>query len=222
MSRVSIAAIFHKFMARGRKKGDHDARRQEIAEAACAVFLRTGLARTSLADIAREMGYTTGVLRHYFADKDELLLRAKNVMFDRVWERAYAVAEQFDGLQKLKAIAAEKIASDAESIDGYRLLAMFNGNSIGDARLMKLQHKRNEAHVAALADIVAGLQREGALRQDLDPKLEAMGILALLDGLGEAQIVHQHPYSRESQQIIVNRYIDALTPPPRIPPRRRA
>lgn len=61
-------------MTRGRAQGDQDAKRAKIAQAACDVILRLGLAQASLAEIAREMGYTTGILRHYFANKEELLL----------------------------------------------------------------------------------------------------------------------------------------------------
>lgn len=53
---------------------DHDARRIEIAEAACTTLLEVGLERTRLKDIAVSMGYTTGVLQHYFKSKEDLLL----------------------------------------------------------------------------------------------------------------------------------------------------
>src|ERR1700722_11100016 len=126
-------------MARGRTKGDHESKRIEIAEAAYKVFLRLGLERTSLADIAREIGNTTGVLRHYFVDKDELLLFTKNLVFDRTYERAKDAADRSDGLEKLRAMIRELLPTTSESIDGYRLLAMFNGGAMGHPRLMQPQ-----------------------------------------------------------------------------------
>jgi AcrR family transcriptional regulator len=89
-------------MGRGRTKGDHNAKRIEISEAACRVFLRRGLERTSLADIAREINSSTGVLRHYFSDKDEMLLYAKNLIFDRWFERASTAAQRHEGLDKIR------------------------------------------------------------------------------------------------------------------------
>jgi AcrR family transcriptional regulator len=173
---------------RGRTKGDHDSKREQIAEAACKVFLRRGLTRTSLGDIAREMGNSTGILRHYFADKEDLLLYVKNLLLDRLREKATLVAIGYDGLAKLRAIAIELLPSDSESIDGFRLLAMFNGSAIGVSRLMKLQHRRNERHIADLSVVIAALQSERVIADDLDATVEASSILALIDGMGEQQI----------------------------------
>jgi AcrR family transcriptional regulator len=202
-------------MAKGRKMGDHDARRVEIAEAACRVFLRLGLARTSLADIAREIGNTTGVLRHYFADKDEMLLYAKNLIFDRSYERASSAAARCHGLDTLRAMAGGLLPANPESVDGYRLLAMFNGSAIGDSRLMKLQDKRNATHSLQLAELISRLQKEGILLKDLNPRLEAAGVLALVDGLAEQVIMRGNSWSREQLISILNRHIDNLCPPKR-------
>lgn len=206
-------------MPRGRAKGDHDARRVQIAEAACKVFLRLGLARTSLADIAHEMGYTTGVLRHYFSDKDELLLYAKNLQFDRTHERARAAGERQNGLEKLFAIAVGFLPSDGEAIDRTRLLAMFNGNAVGDTRLTKLQHKRNDSHAALLANAIVALQRDAVLPKSLDAKFEASGILALIDGLGDQQIMRPKPWPRDVLKAILKRYVNSLEQGARVNPR---
>ena len=48
-------------------------RREEVLMHAREVIMRDGLDATSLRRIAREGGFTTGVLTHYFADKRELI-----------------------------------------------------------------------------------------------------------------------------------------------------
>src|ERR1700722_4200052 len=184
-------------MARGRTKGDHEIKRIEIAEAAYKGFLRLGLERTSLADIAREIGNTTGVLRHYFADKDELLLFAKNLVFDRTYERAKGAADRREGLDSIRAMIRELLPANSESIDGYRLLAMFNGSAIGDSRLMKLQDRRNVRHALLLADLIETLQKKGLLKKDLDLRIEAASILALIDGLAEQVIMRPSAWTRD-------------------------
>lgn len=197
-------------MARGRKRGDHEAKREEIAEAACRVFLRLGLERTSLADIAREIGNTTGVLRHYFSDKEELLLAAKNLVFDRSFEKATSAAARCIGLDMLRAMAIDLLPTTQESIDRYRLLAMFNGSAIGDVRLMRIQDKRNAMHCHQLAELMVRLQRDGMLPKDLNPQLEAAGILALVDGLADQVVMSKNSWSRKQLNALVNRYIDSL------------
>lgn len=48
-------------------------RREDVLMNARAVIMRDGLEATSLRRIAREGGFSTGVLTHYFLDKDELI-----------------------------------------------------------------------------------------------------------------------------------------------------
>lgn len=197
------------YMPRGRIKGDHDSKRVQIAEAACRVFLRLGLARSSLADIAREMGYTTGVLRHYFTDRDELLLYSKNLLFDRSHERARAAAAA-EGLESLHAMTIELLPVSGAALDGYRLLAMFNGNAIGDPRLMELQHERNHSHALLFAKVIVSLQRQGILPKKLNARIEASGILALVDGLAEQLIMKPGAWPKSALIAHVRRHIDNL------------
>ncbi len=55
---------------------DHAARRRELADAACRVIARNGLAATTLADVAAESGWSIGSIRYYFPDKDTLVASA--------------------------------------------------------------------------------------------------------------------------------------------------
>ena len=197
-------------MPRGRKKGDLGAKRVQIAEGGYQVFLRRGLERTSLADIAREIGNSTGVLRHYFSDKAELLLFAKNLLFDRSYQRAKEAAARAKGLDKIRATLVELLPSRAENIDACRLLAMFNGSAIGDAHLMKLQHKRNAGHTRLIADLIADLQVQGVVKKDLRPQFEAAALLALIDGLAEQVIMKPSSWSKADLEFLVDRQITLL------------
>lgn len=197
-------------MKRGRKPGDHGAKRVQIAEAACKAFLHLGIANASLTDIAREMGYTTGVLRHYFQDKEELLLFAKNMLFDRAHEHAASAAEGVAGLDRLRVLVLESLKLDEESVDRWRLLAMFNGSAVGDSRLMHIQHKRNERWWTLLEKELVALQASGLLSSRMNAALEARGIMAFSDGLAE-QVTMKPQAWRESQlQSLMSRYLEDL------------
>ena len=55
---------------------DHDQRRRELAQAAWNVIADSGIDGATTREIAREAGYSTGVLAHYFERKDDILLEA--------------------------------------------------------------------------------------------------------------------------------------------------
>lgn len=66
---------------------DHDARRRELARAAWRVVGRDGLDGLTTRAVAREAGWSTGVLAHYFTNREELLLAAFRLVFDDAMER---------------------------------------------------------------------------------------------------------------------------------------
>lgn len=55
---------------------DHESRRQTLAATAVAVIADSGLENATLRDIASQAGFSTGIVGHYFRNKDELMLSA--------------------------------------------------------------------------------------------------------------------------------------------------
>jgi TetR/AcrR family transcriptional regulator, transcriptional repressor of bet genes len=66
---------------------DHAQRRDEIALVACRVVAAQGFDRASMVRIAREAGYTTGMLAHYFDSKQEIIIAALRLILRRIEER---------------------------------------------------------------------------------------------------------------------------------------
>lgn len=55
---------------------DHAQRRTDLARAACAVIARSGVDGATMRAVAAEAGCTTGMVRHYYADRQELVVAA--------------------------------------------------------------------------------------------------------------------------------------------------
>jgi TetR/AcrR family transcriptional regulator, transcriptional repressor of bet genes len=66
---------------------DHARRRDEIALVACRAVARRGFAQATVAHIAREAGYTTGMVAHYFDSKQEIILAALRLILHRMDQR---------------------------------------------------------------------------------------------------------------------------------------
>jgi TetR/AcrR family transcriptional regulator, transcriptional repressor of bet genes len=66
---------------------DHARRRDEIASVACRVIARHGFEQTTIARIAAEAGYTTGMVAHYFDSKHDIVLAALRLVLRRIDER---------------------------------------------------------------------------------------------------------------------------------------
>ena len=66
------------------RQADHVERRRLFAAAALNVISRDGLEGLTLREVAREAGFTTGALTHYFQSKDEVLIAASEYAADQV------------------------------------------------------------------------------------------------------------------------------------------
>jgi len=71
-------------------------RPNELLEAALRIFADRGYASTRLEDIAATVGVTKGTIYHYFATKEELLLRA----IDHYHEQVFAPIQQVVGKRR--------------------------------------------------------------------------------------------------------------------------
>ena len=66
---------------------DHEQRRDEIALAACRVVAQYGFEHATIVRIAREAGYTTGMVAHYFDTKQDIIVAALRLILRRIEER---------------------------------------------------------------------------------------------------------------------------------------
>jgi len=61
---------------------DHEERRAEVLEATWRVIATRGLDAATVRQIAKEAGVSSGVLAHYFTDKDDILVQAHRLAYD--------------------------------------------------------------------------------------------------------------------------------------------
>jgi AcrR family transcriptional regulator len=96
------------------KEVDHPARRRELADAACRVIARNGLAGTTLALVAEESGWSIGSIRHYFPNKDELVASALWRVGERVDDRIRHRTAGGMTMNDLRITATELLPLDAD------------------------------------------------------------------------------------------------------------
>jgi AcrR family transcriptional regulator len=66
---------------------DHRQRRDEIALVACRVVAQHGFGQATIVRIAREAGYTTGMIAHYFDTKQDIIVAALRLILRRIEQR---------------------------------------------------------------------------------------------------------------------------------------
>ncbi|BBX89674.1 HTH-type transcriptional regulator PksA [Mycolicibacterium boenickei] len=156
-------------------------RQGEVVDAAIRVIARDGLSAASLRSIAREIGYTTGVVMHYFKDKQELLVAAAQAVFDPFDALLAAVApDGFDGLRRLCVVPLPTTQAN-EAL--WRIYAQALASSETEPAFAATVRSRYGAIRARVQALLAEGQHEGYLRNDFDPAAQCDILCALIDGL---------------------------------------
>lgn len=188
----------------------YDDRRIEVAKAAWRVIVREGLDRASMRAIAQELGSSTGVVTHYFRDKEELTLFALEQVFENVLEDMKTCAEGQQGIDRL--VQMIFVALPLEDIDkaDWKVWVAFLGYSIGRDRLVQEHRKRYDFLRQIICQELADLQKAKLIRADLDLTLETNALIALVDGIGAGVVICPEQFSADQQQYLVRRHINAI------------
>jgi AcrR family transcriptional regulator len=197
-----------------RVKQKQEKRRKEVSDAAWRVILREGLDRTSVRAIAQELGCTTGVVMHYFRTKDELMLFALDRVLARSTSQLSSSIESYEGLGRLERLLTESLPRDAKSEIGWKIWLAFLGHAVGHPRLM-VEHRNRYAQ---LRDFIIRelkeLRSRNFLRSDVNLRLEASALIALIDGLSIGMVIDRSQIDVKGALRLIRRYIEQLSAAP--------
>jgi AcrR family transcriptional regulator len=116
---------------------DHAQRRDEIALVACRVVAAHGFDRASMVRIAREAGYTTGMLAHYFDSKQDIIIAALRLILRRIDERLSRPTDDA-GRPDLVELLLEALPIDAHRHIECAFWITFWGQVTADKRLKRI------------------------------------------------------------------------------------
>ena len=116
---------------------DHAQRRDQIALVACRVVAAHGFDQASMVRIAREAGYTTGMLAHYFDSKQDIIIAALRLILRRIEERLLRPAPAAAPPDLLN-LLAESLPLDAHRRIECAFWTTFWGQVPADRRLKRI------------------------------------------------------------------------------------
>ncbi len=189
---------------------DHDLQREELAEAACRVIARDGLAGATVRLVAQEARCSTGPLAHYFRGKTDLLVHALRHTAAQAGSRMIEHRRRKRGLAALRGVLREALPLDAERRAEWRVWLAFWGGAAGDRALAREQAQRDAEWRALVADILKEARQAEEIRPDVDAMREASVLLALVDGIGIQAMFEPDQRSATWQETTIDRYLAGL------------
>jgi len=159
---------------------DHAKRRVELIAAGWKLIARDGLEMATMRRVAAEAGCTTGMLTHYFADRQSLLVGALRGAHERAAARMISAAVDAESdFDRLERVVMESLPLDDVRTQEWRIWLAFWGASMSNPDLAA----ENQARYVEWRSTVSALLSE-IFADDADAQNECNLLIAMIDGLG--------------------------------------
>lgn len=156
--------------------------RQDVVAAAGRLFAAKGYHGTSMRDLGRELGLLGGSLYSHVDSKQDLLVEVVEEgarLFDDAAARASSTVG--DATDRLGAFIRGHVTVIVENLDVVRTY-LNEAWALDDSRRNRVVAAR-DSYEGMLRSILAAGAADGTFRRDLDPKLDSIFILSILNAL---------------------------------------
>lgn len=187
-------------------------RRDDVLRATCTVIARDGLDRASMRAIAHELGCTTGVLTHYFRDKNALLTFVFEAIVARLDLDSADPRDPRVELGDVAGLLQDYLPGTNEGQKWWKVWLSFTVAALS-SRTEAERHQQLYARLRAMwADLFAALQERGQIDPSLDPAVEADCIVCLADGVGVQALISPDTMGAARQAAVIQAYVSKLAP----------
>lgn len=159
----------------------HQAKTQQILDAAWRCFVRDGFRGASTTDICREAKISPGHLYHYFPSKEAIV--------EALTENSLqSIASHFDGIAHEEDVVKSLLSRLHEGFGKpYRPSMLLNIEMLAEASrnpsIAKILQRYTQRMRGLLADRLRDGQKRGQVDRQLDPDLAATILIGLVDGV---------------------------------------
>ncbi|MDB5970072.1 MAG: transcriptional regulator, TetR family [Hydrocarboniphaga sp.] len=163
---------------------NYEARRAEIVAAAAQVFQRVGYDKTTLLDVAEQLGTDRASLYYYVAGKEDLLrVVVLGVVMENLAVTARIAAEDAPAPQKLERFVLQLMRSYAENYPHMYSFIQNDLNNVGKTET-DLARQLNQASLDCETQFLTILEQgvaEGVFRDDIPLTMVANGAFGMLN-----------------------------------------
>jgi AcrR family transcriptional regulator len=190
---------------------DHEHRRHELAEAAWRAIIKYGLDGTTTRLIAKESGYSNGVLAHYFESKDEILLEALRNSHEGVDKRIREAVEKKEGFDALRTFCIEVLPVSEQSARETHLEMSMWSRALVNEELRSVQRSESSRWRRLMERLIVEAQRSGEL-VDIPSRTIAVLLSAVIDGLSIYALLYPDRFGKEELVSFLDDFFTAFRP----------
>jgi len=200
------------------KHSGHDERRSAFAAAAFRALARDGLAGLTVRNVAKEAGYTTGALVHYYPSKDQLFVAASEHAAYVVRPRMEQDEAAFGGIEGLRRVIYDALPTTAEARDLWSVWLVFWDRAKTDPVIGGIAQERYTEWHGRLERLIRRAQDDGEIDTAVDAGMLAQFATVIVDGVAIQTLRTSARLSAKRQRAMIDAWLDGL---PRPAKRRR-
>lgn len=189
---------------------DHELRRSEIIKATWRLIAKKGIEGTTMREIAKEAGYANGALRHYFANKHELLTQAYAHVFDATNRRFGANGQGLTGVAALTALCAEVMPLDNERVLEARIVLPFWEIAINNPNLAKLNNESLDQWQQQIEQFLRQAVAESEIPSSLNIPAAAAELMSMMMGMQVMAVLNPEHSTPDALSAQFDRYLSSI------------
>jgi AcrR family transcriptional regulator len=193
------------------RQADHSERREVFAAAALRVIMRAGVAGLTVREVAKEAGFTTGALTHYFQSKDQMFIEASEYSARLVRPRMEKSALAASAVEALRQVAFDALPMNREMKGMWRIWVGFWERSSYDPDVARVMRARYAEWRGRLAAQIRRAQQQREMPASLDAELVAQELIALIDGIAVQVMLGAGRIPASRQRQMIDEWIAAKT-----------
>jgi AcrR family transcriptional regulator len=172
-----------------------DLRRSQIVKATRRATLQRGLHDTRVADVADDLGVSTGLIHYHFDTKEQLIeAMLREVAAEEIAAVRASLAPLRSAGERLARLLETYLPSSRRDRSWLLWIDVW-GEALRDPNLRRISEDLDAAWVELLAEVITGGVAEGVFRS-ADPLASSWRLCALLDGLGLQVVLHHSTMTR--------------------------
>ena len=186
--------------------------RARVARVTWRLLAKYGFESTSMREIAKELGTTTGTLTHYFRNKEDLVEFTNQFMYELVTERLTDAAGGTEENRLWRSIKALLPIRKAH-LDNHRVWLSFITSGFGRPRLRSRNRKILAGHLGTIGGLVAADRAARGRNSGISAADETALLIALTEGLSTLAAVDRKTFSPERVSELAELAFDRIVGP---------
>lgn len=189
---------------------DHEQQRRAVSLTAAGTLAKLGLESTTLRTVAANHGCTKGLVQHYFADKEELLIAALSAVAEQREARLASCSIDCKGLAQLQARLAALLPINFQVIEEWKVNIAFSARVALSQEMRDTLSAFNAMQEREGMNCLRQAQKAGELKSGVNLRNSYRGLMALVAGLSLTVIMAEEALSGPIQRQILKTAIENL------------